>query len=92
MKKISIPVIFSVSVLFSVFACGNDESANEKQKVPKTENGTSATTDGTTSSIGSNPTNSTGSTGKEMENRSTSTSDSLQRRSDHTTNSGESTK
>jgi hypothetical protein len=63
----------------------NDKSTNDQNK--------QATTDGTTSSIGQNPTNSTGSTGKAIENHSTSTPDSA-KYYNRTTNStsGSSTK
>jgi hypothetical protein len=56
-----------IILLSALTGCGNDESSNEPQKIKNNTENNSATTDGTTSSIGGNPTNSTGSTGKSVE-------------------------
>jgi hypothetical protein len=88
MKRKTITIF--AGCLFAVFAtsCDSNDHNNTTDgsgTETHTEGNKSGTTDGTTSSMGENPTNSTGSTGKAMENHSTSIPDST--KNEHTSGS-----
>jgi hypothetical protein len=78
MKKNTLSMMVAGAFMLSMtIACDNDHARDTRDTNDNVNENVSTTgnyegsTDGTTSSIGTNPTNSTGSTGKHMDNEST---------------------
>jgi hypothetical protein len=78
MKKNTLSMMVAGALMLSMaIACDNDRAGDIRDRNDNDNDNVSTTgsydgaTDGTTSSMGTNPTNSTGSTGKAMDNEST---------------------